>query len=123
MRRASAILLIGIFSLPLIGPALFASDSVANLPACCRRLGKHHCATVAADTAPSSGPVVQVSRCSVFPVARALPPTRSVSLPGIIRLALALPISHSTVYQQPQSLCPGSYSCAHPKRGPPSRLS
>jgi hypothetical protein len=42
MRRAIAISLMVMFSWTPIAP-VFASDAGANLPACCRRNGKHHC--------------------------------------------------------------------------------
>ena len=42
MRRAIAHSLLMIFSWMLIAP-LLAPDAGANLPACCRRNGKHHC--------------------------------------------------------------------------------
>jgi hypothetical protein len=42
VRRAIAFSLMVLFSLTLIAP-LFAPDADANLPACCRRNGKHHC--------------------------------------------------------------------------------
>lgn len=48
MRRILAILLLVVFGMPFVQPifALAGSGSVsdANLPACCRRDGKHHCA-------------------------------------------------------------------------------
>ena len=44
MRRALAILLVTVFSLPLIAPALASTPDDSQLPACCRRGGKHHCA-------------------------------------------------------------------------------
>ena len=42
MRRVIALSLMMLFSWALIAP-LFAPDADANLPACCRRNGKHHC--------------------------------------------------------------------------------
>ena len=42
MRRAISISLLLVFSWMLIAP-LVAQDSEANLPACCRSHGKHHC--------------------------------------------------------------------------------
>jgi hypothetical protein len=42
MRRAIAHSLLMIFSWMLVAP-LFAQNFEANLPACCRRAGKHHC--------------------------------------------------------------------------------
>ena len=47
MRRALAILLVTMFSLPLIAPALTSTPDDSQLPACCRRGGKHHCALAA----------------------------------------------------------------------------
>src|ERR1700743_3776323 len=44
MRRAQALLLLGLFSFALISPALLAADPDSALSACCRRDGKHHCA-------------------------------------------------------------------------------
>jgi len=42
LRRFSAILLLIVFGLSLFSPLLGADDD-SNLPACCRRAGKHHC--------------------------------------------------------------------------------
>jgi hypothetical protein len=42
MRRVLALPLLLVFSWMLIAPA-FGPDADANLPACCRRGGKHHC--------------------------------------------------------------------------------
>jgi hypothetical protein len=44
MRRALAATLVVIFSLPLIAPLLASTPAESQLPACCRRNGKHHCA-------------------------------------------------------------------------------
>ena len=44
MRRAFAATLVLIFSLPLIAPVLVSASAASQLPACCRRSGKHHCA-------------------------------------------------------------------------------
>lgn len=44
MRRALAILLVTLFSLPLIAPAFASAPDDSQLPACCRRGGKHQCA-------------------------------------------------------------------------------
>jgi hypothetical protein len=47
MRRALAALLLTLFSLPLIAPALASIPDDSQLPACCRRGGKHHCTMIA----------------------------------------------------------------------------
>ena len=68
MRRILASLLLGVFSFPLIGPALFA-DAESNLPACCRRDGKHRCAMMDADSHESGGVALQAAKfkCPFFP--------------------------------------------------------
>jgi hypothetical protein len=43
MRRALGMLLLVVFSLPLIAPALAPAPDESALPACCRRNGEHHC--------------------------------------------------------------------------------
>ncbi len=44
MRRLLSLVLLAVFSLPLILPALaLGQDPQSNLPACCRRNGAHHC--------------------------------------------------------------------------------
>ena len=63
MRRALTILLLTIFSLPLIAPALASPPDDAQLPACCRRGGRHHCAmAVGMGSIPSRFHVVS-ERC------------------------------------------------------------
>ena len=44
MRRALASLLLPVLSIPLLLPAFFDAEA-SNVPACCRRAGKHHCTT------------------------------------------------------------------------------
>jgi len=44
MRRVWAAILVVLFSYPLIAPAFASGPDDAQLPACCRRNGKHHCA-------------------------------------------------------------------------------
>ena len=65
MRRRFAILLLALFSFSLLSPA-FGGDSEANLPACCRRSGKHHC-SMGAD-APRSGVAFTANgKCPNYP--------------------------------------------------------
>lgn len=69
MRRAFASLLLVLFSFPLILPAL-RSDPSANLPACCRRAGQHHCA-MPDEGAPSDGLSSIAARCPMYPASGA----------------------------------------------------
>jgi hypothetical protein len=67
MRRALAMLLVTLFSLPLIAPAFASTSNDAQLPACCRRGGKHHCAMVTEmGNIPSRFPVVS-EKCPYSP--------------------------------------------------------
>jgi hypothetical protein len=62
MRRALALLLLAVIGSPLITPLLFASAR-ADLPVCCRRDGKHHCAMGGmAGTASSQAPSLKSFR-------------------------------------------------------------
>lgn len=68
MRRALSILLVLLFG---AGPVSFAfnSSDEASVPACCRRLGAHHCAMDSRQSAGASGnaAVKARSRCPQFP--------------------------------------------------------
>jgi len=68
MRRAFAAVLVLVFSLPLIVPALASNPDEANLPACCRRDGKHHCAMNMGMSVPSRYRVVS-EKCPFSPFA------------------------------------------------------
>src|SRR4029077_12017147 len=70
VQRALAATLLVLFSLSLIGPGVFAA-SESQLPDCCRRLGKHHCAMIGASTQDeSSGTALKNvgDKCPFFPV-------------------------------------------------------
>ncbi len=54
MRRAWAAILVVLFSFPLIAPAFASSPDDSQLPVCCRRNGKHHCAMQATEVAPGN---------------------------------------------------------------------
>lgn len=68
MRRVCASLLMLIFSLPLIAPALASTPDDSQLPACCRRGGKHHCAAALEVKVPLRYRVVQET-CPLSPFA------------------------------------------------------
>jgi hypothetical protein len=65
MRRAVALALMLILSSLLMAP-LFASDPEANLPACCRRHGKHHC-MMSEQRDGGSGFAAVREKCPFFP--------------------------------------------------------
>jgi hypothetical protein len=114
----------GIYAAPLI--AVRVSDPDANLPACCRRHGIHHCAlmdrsgAVAAGVAVGSERIVAApGRCPFFPhMLAATHPNLfaaqydtlagfSFLLCGVLASCIA------------SALLPTSRDRSHPKRGPP----
>jgi len=83
MRPVPAMLLVFLFGFSLIGPACFV-DADSNLPACCRRDGKHCCGIMAQDMAatPSSGLAIASlrARCPLFPNSGAVVPHSGAAL-------------------------------------------
>jgi len=125
MRRVPAILLVLVFSFSPIGPALFV-DADSNLPACCRRDGKHHCGMMVRDMAgpASSGPVVDAlrTRCPSFPSGGALLPHSRAAMVAAFQ---TVSVSIGCQIAGPAQAEAGyrvSFSRGHQKRGPP-RLS
>jgi hypothetical protein len=68
LRRSPAILLLALFSFSLLSPGFFGSDPDANLPACCRRDGKHHCSLTLGSGASQSGRGFHANnKCPFYP--------------------------------------------------------
>jgi hypothetical protein len=120
MRRASAVLLLALFSFSLISPAVSASDADSKLPACCRRHGKHHCTTPAKGSQSTSGPTVQAGKCPFFPVSEAVPKYRMIAGAAISLAEFEQLVIHQACIRPTESLRHGFHSRAHQKRGPPS---
>jgi hypothetical protein len=123
LRRISAFLLLLLFSLSLLSP-LLASDSDANLPACCRKGGQHHCSMDAAVEHTGSGSGIRSnSRCPMYPG----------FAPGAISDFAGIPVSHSWAVQWTSAraacdsfellLLRSVADRAHSKRGPPCSFS
>jgi hypothetical protein len=124
MRRIWAMLLLAVFGFSLAAPVLLASDPDSNLPPCCRRNGKHHCAMMDSRPAsPASGPSLRTDRCALFPHAQAVPAGPIVSLPVAAPAISAGLLGHAAICPQTAALCRSSYSRAGQKRGPPTPLS
>jgi hypothetical protein len=121
MRRLPALLLLAVFSFPLIAPVLAASPD-SQLPPCCRRDGKHHCAMMAMQSESESGPSLRTNRCPLFPAPRTVPGVPAVSLPGTPRAIFAGFPNRPTSRPKTEALCRISYSRAGQKRGPPSSI-
>jgi len=117
MRRALATLLFVLIGLPPVLPLLLSEPS-PQLPACCRKEGKHHCSMAMASRAPVEGPALQ-SRCPLFPKAPSSTSLSSKSavaadarVVGIVFSASALPRAAWLAPSRP------SADTAH-LRGPP----
>jgi hypothetical protein len=119
VRRFWAMLLLGIFSFTLIGPALASASTGSDLPACCRRDGKHHCGM--AGSKPSSGAEWQSARCPSFPSVKGLPSAHDLAAapPPIDRIIAPAP-AHRAVRPQSAAARRASFELGRQKRGPPA---
>jgi len=117
MRRPLSILIVALF---VMGPlsVLLPGGTELQLPACCRRHGKHHCAMMAAMAAPPSGTtwIIAPNRCPLYNPGHLAPvPVFALAhAPAAPALAATLLIpAHSSYATRHRSSIPSS-------RGPPS---
>ena len=113
-------MLLALFSLSLVIPD-FASDPDANLPACCRRDGKHHCSMSAAGRDSKSGAGFQANgKCPIYP-AVALSASDFTALQIPATALLNIPNIASALCSRSRRTNLRSLRVrAHHKRGPPS---
>ena len=122
MRRLLATFLLAMVSIPLIAPALVA-DSESRLPACCRRMGKHHCAApVGVEQTSGVGLNTAAVHCASFPGTPAAPGPHNTMGPGADRRDSIPVFAQLASSTQPRSLYHLSAGGSCPKRGPPSLL-
>jgi len=122
MRRAFAILLVTVFSLPLIAPALASAPDDSQLPACCRRDGKHHCTmNIEVGNLPPSSLVIS-AKCPYSPSTHALfvqqHPLAAASHPAVFGPSAGLAATIGAAEAGHRI----SADRARHKRGPPSTL-
>jgi len=118
VRRALSISLVLIFSFSLISP-LLASDVVqANLPACCRRAGKHHCAMPDSNSKQGRSVGIVSEKCPCIPPATTAlhllvfaPPAKAAVFAGLI--------AHPAIHAQTVAQYRISFDRSRQKRGPP----
>jgi hypothetical protein len=120
VRRVLASLLLAVFGFSLIAPALLADDS--NLPACCRRLGEHHCAMANMQSAGQSLSAIQ-EKCPQYPNARAVPVNFFTMMPTPSQAIFASLVGRPAPHAQTEVHWRVSFSRAWQKRGPPALLS
>jgi hypothetical protein len=117
MRRFLATLLAVLVSSLLILPA-FAASIKPDVPACCRKSGKHHCDMQAADHASESA-VAASGKCPFFPhTSVAAHHEMNAGVQGAAIFAGW--VSHPSGSPQIEAVYRVSYQRSHQKRGPPS---
>ena len=125
MRRFLSISLLLLFSLPLVAPLFAASTADANIRACCRRNGKHHCAMSAtAQSAANDAAKLTVSlreRCP-YNLTSSIAAHLPFAPDEIQRTIYAGILSHPACHAQTKSLFRISSSRSHQKRGPPALI-
>lgn len=122
VRRLLAISLLILFGLPFALPLFGARAAEAELPLCCRRNGKHHCAMMGSidpERGPSMRTVADKCPYSIAPPAILVlpsftPPTAASVFAGITR--------HPAIAAQSEAQRRISFDRARQKRGPPSRI-
>lgn len=122
MRRLLSILLLLAFALPMAEPAfgLMGKDE-SQLPMCCRRGGKHHCAGMPGGEAPGSGVRVTapMEKCPYSPAALVGAIERTVFAPPVAQAIYAGVVAHPAVVAQTESRQRMARERARGKRGPP----
>lgn len=123
MRRALASFLLAVFSFPLIAPVVFA-DAESNLPECCRRGGKHHCA-MSMDVPSPGGVTLRTNqpKCPFYPGAPAVPAADYVAVFRSAGVVFGILVSHPAIHVQTEARYRVSFSRESQKRGPPLFLS
>jgi hypothetical protein len=90
MRRVLSIALMIAFFAPSAAPTLFAltSDPEANLPACCRSHGAHHCAMMhwKLQSLDSGAPKLTQAPCPMYPTVATVPQSAAFPLAAAPRL-------------------------------------
>lgn len=123
MRRILAILVLLAFGLPGITPLLAPSgDMQSDLPACCRRNGKHHCTMQLEGRAASISSATSVAapspKCPFYP--KGIPVSHQT--PFVLDRSQAIYagiVSHPTSIAQIEARRRISASRSNQKRGPP----
>lgn len=122
MRRLLAIALLLFFNAPLISPLFaLATASDANLPACCRRHGAHHCDAQMAQPA-SNGPAFTSipGRCPAYPrPATLVRVTHAQAQPEAHNTTASAAAQHITPPAETRSKATSTSPCQ--KRGPPAQ--
>jgi hypothetical protein len=120
MRRLIAFLLLAVLGSAISAPLFAYSSAKANdLPACCRKNGKHHCMMTAAGGLSSQASVSAVpEKCPCFPKDSS-PAVDTVSLLPNSTAFYAGALSHPACFAQVEAHYRISFDRSRQKRGPP----
>jgi hypothetical protein len=122
MHRFRAWMLLALFSVTLIAPAVLSPDTGADLPSCCRRDGNHRCGMLETKARSSgSGPVWQASVCPSFPAVKGLPAERAAVALQAAGWKFEAAAAGLSVRPHAAPTCRAAYDRDCPKRGPPSQ--
>ena len=122
MRRSIALSLVLVFSWLLTAP-LFAPDSEARLPACCRRNGKHHCMMHLTDQPGGKGAgfTSVAEKCPCLPESTGAVHTAKYK-PEAGHQFYSEVVFHPAYAPQTEARFRVSFLRSHQKRGPPFPL-
>jgi hypothetical protein len=124
LRRLLAISLLVVLGLSYMSPLLALDTKTgSDVPACCRRDGRHHCtagAAMGANLAQYASPTFNGSaeKCPYCPRAIAVVHDEAFSVPAAEAVHAEL-IAHPAVAAQTESKLRVSFGRARQKRGPP----
>jgi hypothetical protein len=124
VRRLLSFALLLLFSLPLISPLLaLTAGSDANLPACCRRNGAHHCTRTTHPADPAAGTNLSATpqHCPAYPavITQARHGDLSIHAASLIFAGI---VSHPVIKPQTQARARVALDISRQKRGPPTDL-
>ena len=119
VRRITGVLLLLLLTSPWVTP-LFAGNPQADLPACCRRNGKHHCAEQMR-MPPSEGAQFASAgmKCPMFPVGLATLGHSPQILSTTAQYFYGAIVSHPAIHAQDEIAYRICWSRSQQKRGPP----
>jgi hypothetical protein len=116
-------MLLIVFSFPLIPAAVFAHAPGSNLPACCRKDGKHGCSMKGMTVHEGSASQVAIKsapRCDSFPKAAPFAPVPNAFMPAATSPAIPLTLQPLSAVEHAEAYWRVSFSRAWQKRGPPA---
>ncbi len=123
-RRLLAILLLALFSAPLLTPLLaLTAGPDSRLPICCRRNGAHHCAaSMQMDAQDSTLKLYpHPDRCPAYPLPSSPNPHTDLAIPTGSLLTTSITTHPASPYQA-QARARVALDRARHKRGPPTLL-